>query len=586
MSLRHNYSDRNLHSFLFASLILFAFLASVSIPATAFAQAPAAGQIQTHIDAGQFPQAVALAQGIVDPAERDRLLGTIATAQAKSGATSGAMQTLSSIEDDRVRSYSLHDIAGTPLQQARGGGAQPDFQSLVDMVTTTIQPDTWDQVGGPGSVAPFPGGVYFDTKGLMKKVGTVPGELPPREPYRPKIYQSGNANVGEDATLRKVSLTRLEKLAQMYWAVGREPDDAMLSLGGMTEVKYLLLYPESGDIVLAGPAGPWKRDAEGRLVNAETGRPTLRLDDLVVLMRNAISTQGRFGCSITPTQENLARTKAFLAESAKKSLPPGAAARNRWLAELRDNMGQQTIEVHGVDPRTRVAKIIVEADYHMKLVGMGIEPGVEGVEDYIDRIVVPAGQAAPPLDVLRWWFTLNYEGIYATEDRTAFEFRGTGVQVLSENEMLTARGERVHTGKSDALNRAFARDFTKHFDALAERYPIYAELQNIADLALVAAVIEANGMASRVGWHRTHFCNGRAYNVALGVAPKTVETVIRHRMIGGGQIIAGVSGGVIIHTKPYLRQNMFTAVPSSPMRPAHVASAPKSKMPWNAWWWD
>jgi len=36
-----------------------------------------------------------------------------------------------------------------------GGGTMADFDSLIDLITTTIEPTTWDTVGGPGSIAPF-----------------------------------------------------------------------------------------------------------------------------------------------------------------------------------------------------------------------------------------------------------------------------------------------------------------------------------------------------------------------------------------------------------------------------------------------
>jgi len=36
-----------------------------------------------------------------------------------------------------------------------GGGAQADFDSLIDLITSTVKPTTWDAVGGPGSIAPF-----------------------------------------------------------------------------------------------------------------------------------------------------------------------------------------------------------------------------------------------------------------------------------------------------------------------------------------------------------------------------------------------------------------------------------------------
>jgi len=36
-----------------------------------------------------------------------------------------------------------------------GGGANADFDSLIELITSTIQPTTWDTVGGSGSIAPF-----------------------------------------------------------------------------------------------------------------------------------------------------------------------------------------------------------------------------------------------------------------------------------------------------------------------------------------------------------------------------------------------------------------------------------------------
>jgi general secretion pathway protein D len=36
-----------------------------------------------------------------------------------------------------------------------GGGAQADFDALIELITATIQPNTWDEVGGPGSVREF-----------------------------------------------------------------------------------------------------------------------------------------------------------------------------------------------------------------------------------------------------------------------------------------------------------------------------------------------------------------------------------------------------------------------------------------------
>ncbi len=36
-----------------------------------------------------------------------------------------------------------------------GGGSQADFDSLIELITSTVKPTSWDAVGGPGSIAPF-----------------------------------------------------------------------------------------------------------------------------------------------------------------------------------------------------------------------------------------------------------------------------------------------------------------------------------------------------------------------------------------------------------------------------------------------
>lgn len=37
-----------------------------------------------------------------------------------------------------------------------GGAALADFDSLIDLIETTVAPNSWDTVGGPGSISPFP----------------------------------------------------------------------------------------------------------------------------------------------------------------------------------------------------------------------------------------------------------------------------------------------------------------------------------------------------------------------------------------------------------------------------------------------
>jgi hypothetical protein len=511
------------------------------------------------------------------------MLAAVAQAQVAAGARQAARNTLGEISDDRIRGYAVDQITTAPTGAgARGGATMADFDTLIDLVTQTIAPTSWDTVGGPGAIDGFPGGVYVDTSGLMQRLQVADGGRALANLRAKSLQTGGNDQIGRTSPLRKVSLVRLERELQMCRVLGQPPTDAMKLLAGIHKVRYLFVYPATGDVVIAGPAGDWTYDGEGRAVNVDTGQPVLHLDDFVVLLRNAQQQGGRFTCSITPRQANLAATQAFL------SKPAGTNSGQSRFEQVRDLLGKQDITVEGIEPRTRVARVIVEADYRMKLIGMGLEDGVFGVTSYLDSIEIPDGGAPPAMSVLRWWFTMNYKAVRATPDRQAFEIRGQGAQVLSENEMLTERGERVHTGRSDELNEQFAHSFTKHFDALAAKYPIYAELRNVFDLALVAALVQAEDLPGQTGWHAADFSNPERYAVSLGTAPTEVETVINQRRVRSGRkihTIAGVSGGVSVDSGKYVQRPAIETDDYGALEAEHHAAVP-GQLPRDAWWWD
>jgi hypothetical protein len=558
-----------------------------------------------HLAAGEFGPALDLANASPNAAERDRRLANIARVQASAGARAGAVATASSMSDASGRYQTLSGIGrdsllgapatpSGPLEGGRGGAAGADFDSLIELITTTIAPETWDEVGGAGAVDSFEGGVYVDSAGVLRKLVVESGKSLAALRAEAAVA-SENVSVRKPSGLRKVSLPRLERQLAMLRALGRDPDEAMDSLAGVYELKYVFVYPETGDVVLAGPAGEWTVDADGRRVNLATGKPTLRLDDLVVALRNSFDKHGRFGCSITPTRENLERTQAFLNASSKTPLSSDRA-REKWLADLRGALGLQDIDIYGVDPRTRTGRVLVEADYHMKLVGMGLEEGVAGVTSYLDAAAaLPEGDPSD-FDVLRWWFTLNYDAISATGERDGFELKGPGVKVLSENELLDERGERIHTGKSNVQNSEFAHSFTAHFDELAQKHPVYGELRNIFDLALAAAIVRAEDLPGQAGWSMQYLASPKpeagaavAYELDLGPAPKQVETIINHKAVElrGGKskrIVTGVSGGVVVDTAQLVSREAISVRDESLGRQRYGA-APE-KLSRDAWWWD
>ena len=544
--------------------------------------APNAG-IQARLDAGEFAPAVDMARQVQDPRQRDAQLGEIAAAQAGAGARQAAVRTVAEVGDGLARAHVLAQI-GAPAaggnQGAQAGAAQADFQALMDLITSTVSPKSWEANGGQGTMSPFPTGVWVDAQGvlrpLLKEAKTE--DLAALRAASQSGSQQDDAR--QDSRLRMISLTRLEREIQIGLAMNRPPTETMQVLAGLQRIRYVFVYPESGDLVIAGPAGDWTLGPEHAAVAVESGLPVVRLDDLVVIFRHMMSgPDAKFGCMITPRQEALAKAQDFLKQWSHRAVP--AEARKTWLEQFRSKLGKQDIEVYGLDPRTRAARILVEADYRMKLVGMGLEDGVPGVVSYLNLIKGPP----PPMGVLRWWFTLNYEAVAAAKDRQAFAFCGQGVKVESENEHLTAQGQRIHTGESETLNRQFAESFTKHFAALCRKYPIYGELRNLCDLALTAALVREEGLADRVGWHMTSFASGGDYQVELGEAPKAVETVVNFRVVNQSTFIAGVSGGVRVAPGALVKRQAIEIESSAHLEQQRPMKSPRQQ-PNDRWWWD
>jgi hypothetical protein len=468
----------------------------------------------------------------------------------------------------------------------QGAGANADFDSLIDLIQSTVATETWaENGGGEAEIRPFPGGVLVDAAGTLRlrAHGDAADQLLAKRGNPPVSAKPRTGRVRAASAIRYVSLPRLEReIARRQKS--REPlEPAMLTLAGLQRVQYLFVYPETGDLVLAGPAGDWFVDPTGRILATDTQQPVVRLDDLLVLLRRgADAADSFFGCSINPRQEALAKTQALLALSSNKPLQPGQ--RKNWLREIRDTVGKQDIEIFGVDPASRVAAVLVEADYHMKLIGMGLEDGVEGVTSYLDSVKLASERSnasPPPMTVLRWWFALHYDAIHESPTNDAFELVGQGVRVLSENEMLAEQGRRVHTGQSDALNTQFAESFTAHFRELAATYPVYGELRNVFDLAIAVALVESKLLAQKAGWQPGLFASAERLQLPHGAVPRQVDTVINHRIANRRQIVAGVSGGVMVAPADLLRNGDKVAAKTISDR----AQAPQQSVD-GVWWWD
>ena len=289
--------------------------------------------VQAMLDAGEFAPAIEVAQNVADPKQRDALLANVAAAQGQAGAPVAAVKTVARVGDDHLRAHILAG-GGNPINPQGQGANQVNFDPLKELIQNTVATKSWQENGGPGTLSEFPTGVWVDPQGvlrpLMKEART--GDLAAlRTGSRNRAAQE---DVRRSSPLRMVSLTRLEKEIQLNEALGRGIDDAMRYLAGLRRIEYVFVYPETGDLVVAGPAGDWTVAGENRVVSCDTGDPVVRLDDLVVVFRHfSASRDAHFGCKIDPRKESLKNVQEFLAESSKhrcgREMPPARnGARN------------------------------------------------------------------------------------------------------------------------------------------------------------------------------------------------------------------------------------------------------------------
>ncbi|MBS0263508.1 MAG: DUF1598 domain-containing protein [Planctomycetes bacterium] len=539
--------------------------------------------LDARLAAGEFGPAVDAATAIPDPSERSSYLKQIADAQRDQGELQGAAATAARIPRKEERSRTRGDVVRD--RGTLGGGVQADFNSLMQLISTTVQPESWEESSGPGSMMPYRTGVYVDPHGLMRTLTKedTQGEL---ELLGRRVREADlNSDMARPSSLRLVSLKRLEQTVASRLEAGRPVLETMQHLAGLTQIRYVFVYPDDHDIVIGGPAEGWKFDNAGRAIGRESARPALQLDDLVVILRTfAPGGPGEFGCSINTRDANLKAVRDFVEQSSRTPLAPGKGARDRWLGELQRRLGQQDVVIIGVPANTRVAQIVAEADYRMKLIGVEKLDGGKDIPSYFALLKAAGQTKGAPLEALRWWLTMKYGAIVHNPNRNVFEIQDSSVLVQSENQFVNSRGQHVPTGVSEAVNQLFAQNFTQHYAQLARREPVFAELRNLFDMALVAALCREEHLHDRAGWNLGSFGRDGAYQPAVVPPPTVIESVINHKVYNGTNLVVQVAGGVEGNLLSVARDPKLAREDQRLTQVGERGKLPK--LPASRWWWD
>ncbi len=457
-------------------------------------------------------------------------------------------------------------IAQTALAQIGGGGAGGGGNTI-----------------GGGATS----GVAVDAAGVLRR---VTANDPTGELARQRIQEALtrlDRDVAHRSQLRKVSLTRLERVMKQRLADGRGIDNEMQHLAGLTRVQYVFCYPKSGDIVIAGPAEAWAEAPSGRMLAIDSGRPVIDLEDLVVALRafppGDEKNKPFIYCSIDPTEEGLSRLHQFLNElHGRIGNPATNPGEDQFIVNgLRDRLGMQVITVGGVSPKTHFAQVMVEADYRMKLIGIGLEIPPVRLTSYAER-ANPSQVASNALQ--RWYFVPNYQCVRVSEDSLAMELVGEGVRLVGEDEAVSQDGKRHAAAKGNRASDSFVKAFTKIYPRLAERSPIYAQLRNCIDLAVAAAFIQHQDYYQLANWKADTFNDEKAFAVEKLNPPQQVETAV-NSLWKGNTLMTPMGGGVQMRPTEAIDPTNLLEDKDAKVQEARTA-IDLSKLKADQWWWD
>ncbi len=573
--------NRNRRIAILVSAAAFTFFITPMVASLSCTAAPPGDPVEA-INAGEFAVAKSMPPDSL-PTNRDGWLAQIATAQSLSGDSLAAAATVRQIETPADRQNVIDQTLGAARGgPVKGGGAFADFDSLMQLIETTVVPDTWEALGGNSTMAPYPQGVYVDPAGTVE-IALLPSDDQSRARgaiANLDVLLSGDTDASardwrSPSKLRCVSLRRLRDEITTRRMTGAPLGDSLLNLAGLSHIQYLILTDD--DIILAASTSGIDMD-RGWYVDRESGRSTLRSDFLARCLASTFANTP-FGCTIDPTPAGMQAAMEVAAEIRSGQIPIGQSA-----DKLRTALGMQRVEVFGAAGDTSVALLMVEADRHMKQLALGQQPMPEGVDSYLDVVDDFIAQGPPDGLLLRLWFTANPQSVRSDNEQRVFEIAGTPIRLSGENQRALADGGRGNV-TVDPRSAQFVAGFNQHWSRIRDQYPIYGALESLYRVAAVSHLIDRFGSQDV---HRPLAMglaaedDARDWNLP---APKQVESIATlHTVRKGSQRhhVMLASGGVSVAPQSTVKSTIGTY----PTLSGQTFVTKHQPITVNHWWWD
>jgi len=387
----------------------------------------------------------------------------------------------------------------------------------------------------PGGLGNQGAGIVIDAEGVV--------DLAPQRGLSPvaarkQIEQFARSQLSRElitpSSQRVVSLKQIAARLQAGGSPEQKQSAELLWLAGLWRLEKVVFDQTAGDIYLIGPGEAFGPDQSGRMVGQSNGRPVLRLDDLLTVLRRPSNGDRTIGCSIDPRPENMARLQEYLRQNSYPASSQAVQQRFRVMAEV---LGPQNIRLWGVPEQSHFAIALVEADLRMKRISMGSDSaGVPGIRSHLS-LLKPQGNS-----LQRWWFVPSYDSIQCDAGKTVFQWTGLRAQLLAQEEISDSTGERSNAASTRQSTEKFARLFSDRFEELASRNPAFSELQGLYDLALAGELIRRHaGPLGHSAWMTVLLDAGRV-PLPESAVPRSVPSTSTFRMAGSS--LLGLVGGV------------------------------------------
>ncbi|MBN2217377.1 MAG: DUF1598 domain-containing protein [Pirellulales bacterium] len=418
---------------------------------------------------------------------------------------------------------------------------------------------------------PAVGGVSVNTEGVLDNA-TVDdtGRL---ARLMQESLQPVPPELAEATEIRKISLRRLEEAIAAAVHDGKPLSDEMRYLAGLQEIQYVFVDAQHKDIILAGPGEGWKVDQHGAVVGVTTGRPVMLLDDLLVALRTARAAMDEvITCSIDPQPEGITRLRQYLSTLETMGNPA------QTQTTIEKVLGPQKITVTVVPDTSHFARVMVAADYRMKRLGMHLDRSpVTGLPSFLEMLKSSGGKVGNMLP--RWWLEPRYESVMQSPDGLAWELRGASVRAMSEADYVNAAGHREKTVAADPLAQRWANLFTEKYDKLAVADPVFGQLRNCMQLAIVSALIVKEDLTAKAGYSLPTLLDPTEVEIEKLPAPKQVDSVASALRSRRGNWIVSASGGVAIDSYAAIK-NVKENASLAAIRTKATGNQPAN------WWWN